>query len=298
MYNSNTMMQAVIDNKNQKKIDKLDKEMERAKTDLEKSRETTKDSMKKSFEDLELWKQKELAKGKNPEKVEKQYQRGLKTVERIDKRLDKFHDRMETKVDIWEFKGRMKLEKAAHKKMIKKVATSSLAKMEKILVENPNSELRYTIAGYCGIVKKDSLNQYKHPNILKEVTKWENALRVASKDDEYFQTFLSLVDEGDKKERKLRFKIKAAEKVNQIIDEENISIRFISEFTNIKYANLYNFLKKEIYTELSFRRTHQLLWSTINIKNGWSKEEMMFKYGEKIKIIHENWDKELEEFED
>ncbi len=288
----------MIDQKSQKKIDKLDRDMEGAKTELEKSRETTKDSMNTSFEDLELWKQKELAKGKNPEKVEKQYQRGLKAVERVVERLDKFHDRMATKVDIWEFKGRIKLEKAAHKKMIKKVATSSLAKMEKILVDNPQSELRYTIAGYCGIVKKESLNPYKHPSIMKEVAKWEHAIREASKEDEYFQTFLSLVDEGDKKERKLKFKILAAEKVNKIIEEENISIRFISEFTNIKYANLYNFLKKEIYTDLSFRRAHQLLWSTINIKNGLSKEEMMLQYSEKLKQIQENWDKELEEFED
>ncbi len=62
-----------------------------------------------------------------------------------------------------------------------------------------------------------------------------------------------------RKKRKMRKTRNIKKMVNNIIEAENISIRFLSEFTKIKYANLYNFLKKEIYTDLSFRRAHKLL---------------------------------------
>ncbi len=281
--------------KKQKKIEQLNKGMENAKIELEEARLHTKDSMKQSREDLELWKQKEIAKGVDPAKVEKKYEKGLKAIERIDQRMDRYFDRMDTKVENWDFKGRLALERAAHKKMFRKVLTSSLKKMEEILEQTPNTQLRYPIAGYCAITKREKINKLQYPNIWREVQAFENAIRKASKKDEYFKTFLSFVEEGDKKERKLKFKIDTAIMVNEIIESENISIRFLSEHTKIKYSNLYNFLKKEIYTDLSFRRAHKLLWTTLNIKHGMSREEVFIKFSNTLK---ENWDyKELADME-
>ncbi len=269
------------------KLDKMETEVAKAKEDLTKAKAASKDSMKQSYEDIELWKQKELAKGKDPTKVEKQYQRGLKTLERVYSRIDRFHERMDTKVEDWEYKGRVKLEKAAQRKLMKKVFTSSLAKMEQIIAEDPDTELRYPIAGYCAIKKKDSLNPVKHPNLTREVKKWEEAIKKASQKNEYFKTFLSLCADGDMKNNKLQFKKDVAETVNMILERDNISIRFLSDYSKIKYANIYNFLKKEIYTDLSFKRAHKLLWLTINIKEGYTREEAFHKYSQ---IIRDNWD--------
>lgn len=281
-----------MEDQKKKKLDKLNKGMDDARKELADAKAVSNDSMKQSYEDIELWKQKELAKGKDPAKVEKKYQKGLKTLERISERMDRYFERMDTRVDDWEFKGRLSLEKASHKKMIKKVLTSSLNKMEKILEDNPETELRYPIAGYCAINKREKINEIQYPNISREIVAFEEAIRKASKKNEYFKTFLSFVEESDSKERRIRFKKEVAETVNNIIESENISIRFLSEHTKIKYANLYNFLKKEIYSDLSFRRAHKLLWSALNIKSGMSREEVFLKFSNTLK---EEWEyKEIE----
>ncbi len=277
------------DVKQQNKITKLKEDVKKSKEGLEHSRAETKDSMKQSYEDIELWKQKELAKGKDPEKVEKQYQRGLKTLERVHLRLDRFNDKMDTKVDDWEFKGRLKIERAAHRKMMRKVLTSSLTKMEKILREDPNTDLRFPIAGYCAIKKKESVNKIKHPNIYREIQNWEDAIRKASKTNEYFKTFLEIIEEGNSKERKNIVKRIVADEVNKIIEEENLSIRFVSERTKIKYANLYNFLKKGVYTDLSMEKVRKLHWMTLYIGKGYSVDEMEGHFFKFAKIIRDNW---------
>ncbi len=287
------MLEVHYNDKLKKKKEKLEKDFDKSKTLIEEARKENQDHMNKSWEDLELWKQKELAKGKDPSKVEKKYNRGAKILERIDNRLNRSLDKAETRVEDWDFNGRSRLVKAAHKKMINKVATSSIAKMERILTEDPNSDLKYIIAAYSSLVKKEKVSQLKHPRVYNEILNWERAIKEASKDDEYFKIFISLVDSNNQKDRKLTFKIETARIVNEIIEEQNISIRFLSEYTNIKYANLYNFLKKEIYTELSFHRTHLLLWATKNFSNGWTKEEALQKHIEKMKTVTEYWDHDL-----
>ncbi len=281
------------DNKTIKKKEKIEKDSKRSKTNIENARSIHNDQMKKSLEDLELWKQKEIAKGKDPKKVEIKYERGLKILDRLENRLGKKLDRLETRVDDWDFKGRVKLEKAARKKMLIKVATSSLAKMEKILTETPDSKMKYMIAAYASIVKKDKVNQLKHPMLSKEIINWENAIKKASKDDEYFKIFLSLIDAENKKDKRLAFKKETVKIVNDILTKEKISIRFLSEYTGIKYSNLYNFLRKDILTELSFRRTHLLLWSTKNFSQGWSKEEAISKHIKRMDALTDYWDDEL-----
>ncbi len=290
---SDSLQNKLQNKKTIRKLEKLENDSANAKDELKKARETTRDTMKQSWEDLELWKQKELAKGKDPEKVEKKYQQGVRTVKRIEERMDRMFDRNETRIDEWNYKGRTRIEKAAHKRVIMKVATSSLSKLEKVLSNNPNTDEKYVIAAYVSIVKKSGVNPVKHPNLLKEITKWENAIKTASKEDDYFKMFLSLVEENNKKDKKKKFKIEAAKKVNQLLEDNNVSIRFLSEYTGIKYANVYNFLKNEIYTDLSFRKTHLLLWSTINLKKGITKEEALKKHIEKMEKLKDYWDSEL-----
>lgn len=192
-----------------------------------------------------------------------------------------------------DFKDKLKLERMAHKKIMLKIATSSLAKMEKILVNDPDTELKFPISAYCSIKKKDKLNPIKHPNLLIQVKKWENAIEKASSNDEYFKFFIEMYNELKEKDRKLNFKILTAKKVNEIIKEQNLSIRLVSEFTNIKYANLYNFLKKEVYTDISWKKSHALLCMVMNIKPGITKEEAYFLHKEKLKKVKNYWDEEL-----
>ncbi len=275
------------------KQNKLESDMKRASIEVEYSRETTKKSMEQSYFDLEVWKEKELLKGKNPEKVEKKYQKGLKVLKHLDYKFEKFNDKMETKIDVWEYKNNLKLEIATQKKIIGKISTSSLSKMERILVNDPESELKYMIAGFCATSRREELNILKHPNLIKEVEKWDEAIIEANKTNEYYKMFLYLIETQNEKEKKLLFKIRASKKINKIIEEEKISIRFLSEYTGLKYSNVYNFLKKEIYTDLSFKKAHQLLWILVNLKKGWAKEEAMIEYFENIKKVKEYWDEDL-----
>lgn len=294
MYNYFAMINVIYEDKKiKKKTEKIERDSNNAKTELAKAKEVLDDTMKQSWEDLELWKQKEIAKGKDLQKVEKKYQRGVKVLERLEGRFDRMHDRNLTRVEDWDYNGRAKIEKAAYKRLILKVSTSSLAKMEKILEKDPQTDLRYVIAAYTSIVKKHKVNPIKHPLIMEEINKWENSIKKASGEDEYFKIFLSLIEEDNKKDKKLAFKKEVARRVNDILQNDNISIRFVSEYTGIKYSNLYNFLKNEIYTELSFRRAHLLLWTIINLEKGWTKEEALRKHISKMEKIKDFWDDEL-----
>ncbi len=275
------------------KQNKIESNTKKALIDIEYSKETTDYSMKYSFEELEKWKAKELSKGKDIDKVEKRYQKGLKTLKRLESKFSNFNEKMKTNIEQWEFWNDLKFEQSFQKKIVKKISTSSLMKMEKMLNDNPNTDLRFLIAGFCGSVRRNEINPIKFPNLTKEIKKWDEAINEAIKTDEYYKIFLFFVSEQNTKEKKELFKINAANKINEILENENISIRFISEFSGIKYSNVYNFLKKDIYTDLSFKRAHKLLWHTVNLKNGWTKEESLLKHSEKIKELKDYWDKDL-----
>lgn len=282
-----------MDAKFRLQLEKLEIQSKRSAEELNRSKENVKADMDKARVSIKEWEEKQLAAGKNPDKVKKQVETGYKSLVTIENKLEGMFTRLETKNEEWQFKSKSKLEKAAKRRLIRTIFTSSLNKMEKMLKEDPENPNRMYIAGYCAIAKKKNLKPVQHKHLIDEVRKWEEAVQRASKDDDYYNVYQTLLSDSDKKEKKLEFKIAAAKKINSTLEENNISIRFLSEYTGIKYPNVYNFLKKDLYSDISFRRTHQLLWSSINISLGLSKEEAAKVHLEKIDKLKEYWDEEI-----
>lgn len=99
-----------MNNKWQEKLDKLDKVSQDSTLELESSRDKLQIDMEKARVAFDEWKDSEIAKGKDLEKIEKKYKQGIAAMDKIEINFIKFFDKLEAKSGKWVSKRREKLE--------------------------------------------------------------------------------------------------------------------------------------------------------------------------------------------
>lgn len=184
----------------------------------------------------------------------------------------------------------------AQKKVFIAVKTTSVNKLEKMITENPNHKHRSVIALFVFFNQNGKLNPLKHPNLIKLADQFRKAVEKASKKDPFYETYLKMENAFEYKRRSNEFKHDVSIMIKESLVETNTSINALAEKSGIRYSNLYNFLEKEKYSDISVRNTHKLYMISRSLKEGWnSKEEaisgMMDKW-EKLKEYLEEKEKE------
>lgn len=171
----------------------------------------------------------------------------------------------------------------AAKKVFVSTHTKSFNKLEKIIANDEASRMqRVTIAFFAYVHKNSKLNPLKHPNLLKLSKDFELALNKASEEDEYFKFFKRVESSENYRSKARDFKMKAVEITNKALKDTNTSINTMAEATGIKYSNLYNFLVNEKYSELSPRKTHELLVKAKTLREGWGDISMDETYSKML----------------
>lgn len=184
-----------------------------------------------------------------------------------------------------------KLNKVTEKMLVIRLKTISLNKLESKFSSNDICQKdKAFIAAYCFFAKKEDVSKIKHPNLYSNMIKFEKALNLAIEDDPYYESYNVLLKLRDKKKNSLAFKKDARLAILEILNKnKDISIRMISERVELKYANVYNFLIKEKYTDISVKNTHILFWETLGIKEGWTKSETKENHKTNFKKIQNYW---------
>lgn len=183
---------------------------------------------------------------------------------------------------------------AAERIVIRKLLTKSLNKLEAMLKENPKMKERYIISSYVYFRKRDKVSSLKHPLLFENMNNFKAAVKSAKNDDPYFEVFDMCINASEKKENAVEFKKQVADFINKKIEENNFSLRSITEAAEIKYSNAYNFLNKKKYSDISAKNTHKLLWITIAKTEGWTKDDAYKKHKEKFATLEKHWSIDIE----
>lgn len=171
----------------------------------------------------------------------------------------------------------------------KKFFTRSLKKMELFLKENPNSEFVPFIGMYIYYSKFDKVTQLIYPNLFKCMKRFELAIIETPVDDPYYEVYKILKFKREHKDNKYIFLNEAKFYINKIMQEDNLSINKVAKILEIKYANVYNFLKKDKLNAISAKNVHKLLWIVWSNRQGWTLEEAKKKHLEKFKDLINHW---------
>ncbi len=185
----------------------------------------------------------------------------------------------------------------AAKKCFFRVKTKSVNKLEKIITENPNHEDKYVIALFAYSHYSQKLNPIKHPNLIDLADKMKQAIDKAVIDDPYYKFYKKFENKRKMRVRSRDYKADVAKQTKEALQETNTSIRAMAEAIDVKYANLYNFLENEKYSDLSLKNAHLLMLKTKGLVEGWglkSKEELVSKMLDKWETLSE-YVKEIEE---
>lgn len=178
----------------------------------------------------------------------------------------------------------------AAKKCFFRVRTKSVNKLEKIIIENPNHEDKYMISLFAYFHYSQKLNPIKHPNLIKLADLMKVAIDKAIKDDPYYEFYKKFEKKRKYRLKAREYKIDVAEQAKEALRKTNTSIRAIAEAIDVKYANLYNFLENNKYSDLSLKKAHHLMLKTIGLEEGWgfkSKEELISKMLDKWEMLQE-----------
>ena len=184
------------------------------------------------------------------------------------------------------------LSKESHKVLIKKIKTTSMNKLEKMVKED--DENKYIIAAFCYYARRDKINSISHPNLFDVTNKYEVAISKTDKsDDPFYQVYDFLSELYHARESKKNLKIKIADEINTILKEsKNISINMLANKSKIKYSNLYNFLVNKVYSNISIRNIVKVYWITLASELGLTDEEAHTKHMEMLEKIKESWPEE------
>lgn len=186
----------------------------------------------------------------------------------------------------------------AAKKVFTVVHTKSVNKLEKMISDNPEHKDKVVIALFAHFHRQTKLNVLKHPNLIKLADEFRDAVVRARKNDPFYEFYLKMENASQYKKKSKEFKKEVAKLIDETLKESNTSIKTLSEVTGIKYANLYNFLENEKYTDISVKNAHLALMKSISIREGWeSKDEAileMLKKWEKLKEYIDDKEKENE----
>ncbi len=185
---------------------------------------------------------------------------------------------------------RKEYEKEATAVLRRTVVIRKLSWLEAILEDNPEFEFKPAIAMYIYFVKYDKVSKIFYPNLYKAMLEFEIAVKNAQDNDPYFEIFKVMEYRKGKKSSGTDFLIESKYWINKWLDEDNISIKKISEVSGIKYANLYNYLNNsKKLGSISIKNVHRLIWIVWAIKQGWTLEEAKQKHEEKMKSLWLHW---------
>ncbi len=166
--------------------------------------------------------------------------------------------------------------------------TKKLSSLEDEIANNPDFEFKEVVAMYIYFNKNDKVTKAFYPNLYKVMNEFEKAVENAIDNDPYFEVF-KLYEINRNKEKSTKFLIEARKHINKILEDENISIKQLSDFTGIKYANLYNFLVKGMNNKLKITNVHKALWMLWGLKEGLTIEESLDLHLKKVKSLWKEW---------
>ncbi len=178
--------------------------------------------------------------------------------------------------------------KVAFRFLRKVTTTKKLSVLEEMVANNKEIKFKGILAMYIYFHKSDKVTKAFYPNLYMIMNEFEDAVKNARDNDPYFETF-KVYEMSRNVEQSNKFLIEARKHINSILEKENISINQLAEFTKIKYANLYNFLVKEMDGKLKLQNVHRTLWMLYGLKEGLTYEESLKLHVDKIKTLWMDW---------
>ncbi len=178
--------------------------------------------------------------------------------------------------------------KVAFQFLRKAVFCKKLSSLEDIIVNDPHYEYKGVIAMYIYFHKWNKVSAGVYPNLFRIMNEFEEAVTKFKENDPYFEVFQVYELKRNKKNAKL-FNIEARNYINNKLESEGISIKQLSDYTGVQYANLYNFLVKEDEGKVKLEKVHKVLWMLNGLTKGWTPEEGIKKHREKIKNLWKHW---------
>ncbi|BDU67837.1 MAG: hypothetical protein TYPL_4900 [Candidatus Tyloplasma litorale] len=142
---------------------------------------------------------------------------------------------------------------------------------------------------YIYYSRYNEVSKMFYPNLFNAMNEYENAIKNAIKNDPYYEVYEILEFKRDKKRKSIDFLMESRDYLNKLLEKNNISIRKLSKASNIKYSNLYNFLKKDKINAISVKNVHKALWVLWAFVQGWTLEEAKEKHIQKFKEIWLHW---------
>lgn len=178
--------------------------------------------------------------------------------------------------------------RAAYSFHRKTVAVTKLSILENIIVTDPDFKYKPMIAMYIYFKKSDKVNKIFYPNLYRIMEEFEDSVAKAQANDPYFEVF-KIYELTRNKKKVHEFYMEARYYLLKLIKEENLSINQVSEYTGIKYSNLYNFLVKSQDNKVKLEKLHKALWMVWGLKEGWTKERAILEHKEKMKTLWLHW---------
>lgn len=144
------------------------------------------------------------------------------------------------------------------------------------------------IAIYIYFNKSDKVSKIFYPNLYRVMNEFIEAIEEEKEGNPYFEAFKVYGFRRNKKNSN-EYYVEAAYYINKLLDEENISMNLLAKYSNVKYPNLYNFLRREKYGTIKIQKVHKVLWILWGMKNNWTIEEVIAKHEEKLKNLWLHW---------
>lgn len=170
----------------------------------------------------------------------------------------------------------------------KHVMFKKLSTLEETISNGTDDEIKGVIAMYLYFHKSDKIVKSIYPNLFSIMNDFEKSVQLAKDNDPYFEVF-KVYELVRNKEKAMEFSSKAREYIKTKLEESNLSLKQLSDFTGIKYANLYNFIVKEQDGKLGLRKAHVAMWSIWGLSKGMTREESMKLHHEKMKTLWLDW---------
>ncbi len=129
--------------------------------------------------------------------------------------------------------------------------TRSLSKIEEMIKDDKDLRLAYVASGYVYYNKADKIKPDKQPTLYAHLLKFEKEKDSDFKKNEYRKVMDTINYYSNSKEEEIRRKKEFKEYIQSQIEDKNINLNQLSKMSGIKYSNLYNFLVKEDFNQLS-----------------------------------------------
>lgn len=155
-------------------------------------------------------------------------------------------------------------------------------------VSDTTDEIKGVIAMYLYFHKSSKITKSLYPRLHSIMNDFEKSVQLAKDNDPYFEVFKVYELVRNKKKAK-EFSENARLYIKNKLEESELSLKQLSDFTGIKYANLYNFVVKGQDGKLGLRKAHVAMWSIWGLSKGLTREESMKLHHEKMKTLWLDW---------